>query len=139
MLIGALAATLAVAGCASDGTPAPASGSGGAPSIKNGAKVDAEQFKAGIETPGTVILDVRTPAEFAEGHIEGALNIDVQSDFANEIAKLDKATSYAVYCRSGNRSQTALNAMAKAGFEHAYHLGGGIGAWTKAGYPVVTG
>lgn len=105
-----------------------------------GATVDAATFKQAITLPDTVILDVRTPAEFAAGHLAGATNIDVEAaDFSDRISGLDKAKHYAVYCRSANRSQVALNIMQGAGFTSAYHLGGGIQAWTAAGYPVEQG
>lgn len=88
---------------------------------------------------GVVLLDVRTPQEFAEGHLEGAVNLDVSGpDFATGLAALDPDATYAVYCRSGNRSQTALGLMAQAGITSAADLAGGIGAWADAGLPVVT-
>ena len=66
----------------------------------------------------TVIIDVRTPAEFASGHLEGALNIDVQSpDFAAQIMELDPSGEYFVYCRSGNRSGQAIAQMTQMGFD----------------------
>ncbi len=76
------------------------------------------------------MLDVRTPAEFAQGHIPGAVNIDVEdATFPDKIAKLDPAADYAVYCRSGNRSRAAMEYMTKAGVTHTVGLDGGIGAW----------
>jgi len=67
-------------------------------------------------------------------------NIDVEaSDFATKIAALDKNATYAVYCRSGNRSGTALEQMAAVGFTHVYDLAGGIGAWQNMGGPMTTG
>ena len=112
--------------------------SGGVPA--NGATLDADAFAAAMATAGTVILDVRTPAEFASGHIEGAVNIDVGSpDFGAKIGELDKGASYAVYCRSGNRSATALSQMDAAGFTQAYHLGGGVQAWASSGRALVGG
>lgn len=106
----------------------------------SGAELDAAGFAAAAKRPGTQIIDVRTPAEFAEGHLAGAVNIDVQApDFAARIAQLDRAGTYAFYCRSGNRSAAALAQMAGAGFTNIYHLGGGIGAWQEAGGEVVTG
>lgn len=105
-----------------------------------GAELTATDFAAALKRPGTTVIDVRTPAEFAEGHLANAVNIDVQApDFATKIAGLDPAGTYAVYCRSGNRSAAALSAMSAAGFTHLYHLGGGIGAWQEAGGQVVTG
>lgn len=105
-----------------------------------GSELDAAGFAAALKAPETVILDVRTPAEFAEGHLPGAVNIDVQSpDFASQVAALDPTVPYAVYCRSGNRSQVALDLMAQLGITDAYHLGGGVGAWQQAGGELVTG
>lgn len=89
---------------------------------------------------GAVLLDVRTPEEFAAGHLAGAVNVDVEAaDFADRIAELDKGAAYSVYCRSGNRSQVAMRAMADAGFTDLADLAGGITAWAQAGGEVVTG
>lgn len=104
-----------------------------------GATLGADAFAAAMEVPGTVVLDVRTPAEFATGHIEGAVNIDVRgSGFEAALGELDPQVPYAVYCRSGNRSATALAVMEHLGFTAAYHLDGGIGAWTRSGRPLAT-
>ena len=101
--------------------------------------LSAAAFAEALEEPGTVLLDVRTPAEFAEGHLEGAINLDMSAGgFEAAIADLDPAVPYAVYCRSGNRSARALAVMEHLGFEHAFHLDGGIGAWERSGRPVVT-
>lgn len=65
----------------------------------------------------TVVIDVRTPTEFAAGHLEGAVNIDVQSpDFEAQVSALDPSGTYYVYCRSGNRSAQAIDRMEAAGF-----------------------
>lgn len=105
-----------------------------------GTELDAAGFAAALKAPETVILDVRTPEEFAGGHIPGAVNIDVQSPaFASQVAALDPHVPYAVYCRSGNRSQVALDLMAQVGITDAYHLGGGVGAWQQAGGELVSG
>ena len=87
----------------------------------------------------SVIIDVRTPEEFAEGHIEGALNIDVSSDsFGESIAALDMSDSYGVYCRSGNRSAQAVARMEAAGFTDVHDLGGLKDAATALGREIVT-
>ena len=92
-----------------------------------------------VASPGVTVVDVRTPEEFAAGHLRGAVNIDVNGpDFKAAVGELSKDGEYALYCRSGNRSATALATMKDLGFTHAYHLGGGIGAWTAAGGEVVT-
>lgn len=90
--------------------------------------VDADAFLKLIEnTQDAVVLDVRTPAEYASGKIEGATNLDIfASTFAASISKLDKNKTYFVYCRSGNRSGQACSIMAKQGFEKLYNLSGGI-------------
>jgi rhodanese-related sulfurtransferase len=64
-----------------------------------------------------VLIDVRTPEEFAQQHLEGALNINLQSpDFVSQIDALDRDAAYAVYCRSGNRSAQAVAIMKDLGF-----------------------
>lgn len=88
---------------------------------------------------GTIIIDVRTPAEFATGHLEGALNIDVQSpDFAAQISQLDASQTYFVYCRSGNRSGQAMAQMSTLGFSDMDNGGSVEEASASSGIPVVT-
>lgn len=99
--------------------------------------VSADAFAKEVRTPGVTIIDVRTPGEFAAGHIEGAVNIDYQGDFAAGIASLDKAKTYAVYCASGTRSGAAAQDMAAAGFTDVYNLDGGATYWQAAGYELV--
>jgi len=87
--------------------------------------------------PDFIILDVRTSSEFHDGHIEGALNIDVSlPSFRGETEKLDRNDTYLVYCRTGNRSRTALAIMEDLGFTRVYHLANGITEWIGAGLPV---
>jgi rhodanese-related sulfurtransferase len=88
---------------------------------------------------GTIIIDVRTPAEFATGHLENALNIDVQSpDFQAQISELDPEASYFVYCRTGNRSGQAMAKMANLGFTDMRNGGSVQEATDYSGVPVVT-
>jgi len=83
------------------------------------------------------IIDVRTPAEFAAGHLEGAVNADVEGgQFSAFIADLDKSAPYVVYCQSGRRAGIAAQAMVDAGFTEVYDLGG-IADLQAAGYSVV--
>ena len=85
-----------------------------------------------------MILDVRTPQEFTSGHLPNAVNVDVEDPgFATNLAALDTTKTYAVYCRSGNRSKVAMSAMAQAGFTQFYDLDGGINAWQSASGEVV--
>jgi rhodanese-related sulfurtransferase len=100
--------------------------------------LDATQFQSKTQEAGVVTIDVRTRDEYNAGHIEGAINIDVDSTtFDSEIAKLDKATSYAVYCHSGRRSGIATEKMAKLKFVSVFNLTNGIQDWMSAGLPLV--
>lgn len=96
-------------------------------------------FSELLESPNVVLLDVRTAAEYAEGHIEGAVNIDQgQSDFmAKAKAALSVDKKIAVYCRSGRRSANAAGRLAAEGYQ-CVNLEGGIQAWKAAGKPVST-
>lgn len=100
--------------------------------------LDSVAFEAKTQEAGVVILDVRTKAEFDEGHITNAININVESEsFLSEIAKLDKSATYAVYCRSGRRSADAINKMSNEQFISLSNLAGGVIDWTNAGLPLV--
>ncbi len=100
----------------------------------------ASDFATAMKAPGTIVLDVRTPAEFSTGHLPAAKNVDFEgADFATQITALDKNATYAVYCRSGNRSGKAMEQMATAGFAHVYDLAGGISAWKDMGGPMTMG
>ena len=86
-----------------------------------------------------VIIDVRTSAEYAEGHLDGAVNIDVSSSaFADAIAELPADGEYVVYCRSGNRSAQAASIMRDHGFEHVIDAGALDDASTATGIDIVT-
>lgn len=77
-----------------------------------------------------IVLDVRTPVEFSEGHLPNAINVDVtQDNFEEEVNKLDKNLSYLVYCRSGKRSATATTKMMSLGFKNITNMEGGILNW----------
>ncbi len=87
---------------------------------------------------GAVVLDVRTPEEFAEGHLRSAVLMDFYApDFKDSIAQLDKGKSYYVYCRSGNRSGKTLAMMRELGFTHVLDAAGGIGELQMAGAEMV--
>lgn len=84
-----------------------------------------------------IIVDVRTPAEFDAGHIAGAKNINISdSDFQSQIEKLDRDSTYLVYCRTGNRSGRAIKLMEQLKFKSIYHLQHGITEWVGEGKPV---
>jgi phage shock protein E len=102
--------------------------------------VDAAAAIAADPPADLVLLDVRTPEEFAEGHLEGAVLIDFyDADFADQLAALDRDVPYLVYCRSGNRSGQAMSVMEDLGFTSAVDVDGGIVAWSAAGLPVTGG
>ena len=87
----------------------------------------------------TVILDVRTPAEFATGHLDGAVNLDVQSaEFDALVSELDPEGSYVVYCRSGNRSAQAIDRMSDLGFTDLTDGGSVENASSSTGLAIVT-
>lgn len=123
-LIFVLAAVLMLTGCSSS---------------KSATNLDAAGFAEQITKADVITLDVRTPGEFMEGHISGAINIDVEgSSFDTEIANLDKNKSYAVYCRSGRRSLIAVDKLSAAGFPKLSNLRDGINDWIAHGLPLVT-
>lgn len=93
-----------------------------------------------IDATGATVIDVRTPAEYADGHLDGAVNIDVQDPegFATAAAQLDPAGSYIVYCRTGNRSAAATAQLRDLGFDDVTDAGGLDEAAAATGLPVVT-
>ena len=95
-------------------------------------------FQLSVADGSVQLVDVRTPDEFAEQHIPGAVNIDVyEDDFIDQcMARLDKDRPVAVYCRSGKRSANAAGQLRKAGFKPVLNLDGGIMAWLDAAKPV---
>lgn len=92
------------------------------------------------DTPDAYLLDVRTPEEYAEGHIEDADLIPVERlrDRADELPE-DTDTPIFVYCRTGSRSAQASEILVDLGYENVHNLEGGIVAWTAAGHPVDQG
>ena len=99
---------------------------------KNYEDVDVAKFAELIADSTVTVLDVRTADEFRDGHIEGAVNIDVkESDFLEKAkAMLPSGKTIAVYCRSGRRSANACNQLSAEGYK-TFNLKGGIIAWTE--------
>ena len=121
-----IASALILTGCSSTSTPA----------VEH---LDSARFADKIVETDVVTLDVRTAGEFMAGHIDGAINIDVEGNtFDAEIANLDKSKTYAVYCQSGRRSLIAVDKMANAGFGSLFNLENGIADWKNNGLPVAT-
>lgn len=99
-----------------------------------------EEVKDALPTLGAkdLLLDVRTPEEYAEGHIAGSRNIDHEevAHFAGELKNYDRVI---VYCRSGKRSQIAFHSLAQMGLKNLVCVsGGGMMTWIERGYPVRT-
>ena len=100
-----------------------------------------QEFKQQLsETEGGVLLDVRTPGEFAQGHLENAVNIDWnEADFDARVKKMDQSSPVFVYCLSGGRSAAAAEHMRSLGFSNVFEMEGGILAWRSANLPETTG
>lgn len=101
--------------------------------------VSAAEFQKEMKADSVQILDVRTPAEYADGHIGGAININVQSEDFQNIAdrKLSKNATILVYCRSGRRSLDAAGKLTELGYK-VINLKGGIIDWKDSNLPVTT-
>ena len=99
-----------------------------------GKTVSQKRFQRMVKKKNTVLLDVRTPAEFKEGHIPGSILINVQDSeaFNAGMATLDKKKTYLLYCRSGKRSNQAKLQMKAAGFNKLFDLEGGFSQWQGA-------
>jgi rhodanese-related sulfurtransferase len=153
LVVGAFVLTAVLGGCGSDKeansastsstTAEPMDSSDGSDGDQSTEEVVTELSPTEAATiladdPPEVILDVRTPEEYASGHIESAQNIDFQAaDFDSKIAALDPSATTFVYCRSGNRSSQAVAAMRSAGFTDILHLSDGVIGWEGAGLPLV--
>ena len=99
--------------------------------------VDTEGAAKLISEGKVVIVDVRSKEEFGDGHLKGALNIDIlESDFEAKLGKLDKNKPVLVHCQAGGRSTRSLPVFEKLGFTQVFHLDGGYGGWVEAGKPV---
>ncbi len=99
--------------------------------------VPAETFEKMLKKKRNILLDVRTPEEMAEGHIEKAANLDfLDESFPEKIESLNKNKTYLLYCRSGKRTAKAGAMMKAAGFKNIYMLDGGITTWVEEGKSV---
>ena len=124
------AALLGTVGCGSTETTA-ATPSG----IRSVSPAEASALAA---EEGVEVIDVRTPGEFAGGHLADATLVDFEAlDFASRIGELERDGRYVVYCRSGNRSAQAVARMEELGFTDVADVEGGILAWEAADLPVV--
>ncbi len=125
----ALVATVGLAGCGGNDATSPVAAHEVSPPAGQPVTVDA----------ATIVIDVRTPEEFSQGHLEGAVNLDVEGGaFEQGLTELDPAGSYIVYCRSGRRSAHAAALMAERGFADVIDLGSFEQAASATGLPLVT-
>ncbi|MEZ4866261.1 MAG: rhodanese-like domain-containing protein [Caldilineaceae bacterium] len=99
-------------------------------------ELSAAQYKERFVTTNTphMIVDVRSPAEFAGGHLTGALNLPLQN-LSQKLTKVPKNKPVMVYCRSGNRSGMALKLLREAGYEEVYNIGG-LNGLAAQGLPI---
>ncbi len=136
MVLG-LAAALLTACVHSTPSPQGGAASEGTPLRKD---VGVDEFDRLRRERGYVILDVRTAQEFAAGHIQGAVNIDVNApDFVQRVSENFRPDQHLlVQCRSGSRSVRACDKLEQAGFINLYNLEGGIRAWEASGRPVAS-
>jgi phage shock protein E len=105
---------------------------------QNSGSLDPQAFKDSIAQAQVVLVDVRTPEEYSEGHIANAQLINYQdsSFLVTVLAKIPKASHVYLYCHSGRRSAAARDKMTALGYDHVTHLTGGIKAWQEAGFTV---
>jgi len=104
-------------------------------------RVTVEQARTVIQQksgrPDFVILDVRTPEEFRQGHVAGAVNVNLMApDFEARLGAFPRDKTYLVYCRTGNRSTTAVQIMERLKFRSVLHMFEGIVGWEQKGFPV---
>ena len=103
----------------------------------NEGNIDVQKFDELINQ-GYTIVDVRTPEEYHQSRIEGALLINFYDPgFKRKVEALDKEGKYIIYCRSGSRSKNALSIFKQLGINEVFHLSGGIISWHKAGKPLI--
>ncbi len=133
------AGLLVLAACGGDDTGSSADAAGATAAASATEALTPEAARALLDERGdeVTLIDVRTPEEFAAGHLEGAVNIDAEDpSFVDRIAELPTDGAYVVYCRSGRRSALAATEMRDAGFTDVSDIGG-ILVLQAAGFPVV--
>ena len=132
------AAVSLASGCRTPGRPASdAAPSSGPPHpfVQNLDAATSERLLR--DHPDVRVLDVRTPEEFAAGHLAGAINLDYfNANFREKAAHLDKTKPYLIHCATGRRSAQAREVLRGLNFTALYHLEGGYKAWVTAGYPI---
>ena len=99
--------------------------------------VSTEQARAMIESGGVIVVDIRDPKKFADGHIKGAINAEYHpKTFARDTEQIDKNAAIILYCSMGLKTKMAARELERRGFTRIYAMEGGIEAWMNAGFPV---
>lgn len=98
--------------------------------------ISPKEYTSDFDTRDHLLVDVRTVAEFNEGHIEGAINIPVE-ELDQRLDELPQDETIVVYCRSGNRSADAADMLDEAGYSSVYDIDGGVIAWSADNLPLV--
>jgi len=136
--IAASLASLSLSATAAD-KPAPKS-TAEVSATKRFRNIDVAEWEKLRKDASVVVLDVRTAEEFADGHMPGAINLDIRGGkFAETLAGLDKSKTYLVHCAVGGRSAKACGQMDGMKFDKVLNLSGGITAWEAAGHKPVKG
>jgi len=134
LLFVALVLPMVLVACTPSGTPG---GSASSPAGTSAAPTTTSSVA--IDTTGATIIDVRTPSEYASGHLQGAVNIDIQgADFVTKIDAYPRDGHYVLYCRSGARASSAIVQMTSMGFKNLVNAGGIAAASKATGLPIVT-
>src|SRR6056300_1691303 len=105
-------------------------------SVQNTNVLSSQEFSEKLAaSKNAVVLDVRTPEEFAMGHIANAKNINVNSPtFRADVTKISKDAEVFVYCKSGSRSATAIKELSELGYTQLWDLDGGVLKWESDNY-----
>lgn len=99
--------------------------------------VSPERARAMIESGGAIVVDVRDPKKFADGHIKGAMNAEYHpKTFAGDTERIDRKAAIILYCDTGLKTKKAAGELERRGFSRVYVIDGGMAAWKKAGFPV---
>lgn len=134
-VLASVALLLTLGACSNGDVTPPAAVSSASAGVRQVPAADALDAAA---EDGLVVLDVRTPAEFAAGHLTGARNLPLSASFASDVSALPRDGRYLLYCQSGNRSGQAAAAMAQLGFTDVRDAGG-LPSLVAAGGTIVTG
>lgn len=108
-------------------------------SIESPIVLDIANFEKKLNnTTDRILLDVRTPPEYKNGHLANSTLLDIKSeDFTEQVNKLNKTKPVFVYCASGIRSNKAASVLKEQGFNEIYHMDGGLTEWINANRPLV--